>query len=45
MYKNCHKNQNTTRQEQLISFIIQALSRLGERELDLVARFIKTISE
>lgn len=45
MDKKFAENRNENLREQLISLIIQNLSCLGERELDLVARFIKAISE
>lgn len=43
MDKKCIENQNEIQRERLVSFIVQALSRLGARELDLVVRFIKNI--
>ena len=39
------RTESEIQRERLVSFIIQAINHLGTRELDLIARFIKAISE
>lgn len=45
MDKKSAENQNEIQRERLISFIIKAIDHLGVRELDLVVRFIKSLTE